>query len=290
MNTKFCRKCSTERNVEEFPIRLGKVSTPCKYCNKLAYNKKRGDISIDIIDGEIWADAVECPDKYFITTKGRLTSKEITIDAVSRNGNPYKLFRPAKVMSQATEKGYKKVTITYGGKKYRRSIHQLMGQAFIPNPENKPTINHDNTIKDCNEIENLEWNTIAENTRHAWINGCCTPLRGEKNVRASITNFKASVIRRFFRIYPKANQRNVAKKLNITTSSVCNILKNKSYINDSYEVIDRGINSKTLTAETVLKIREIGKSQKYSVTAEEFNTTKHIVYQIVNNISWEDLK
>jgi hypothetical protein len=290
METKFCRKCSTVRNVNEFPIRLGRISTPCKHCNRLAYDKKRGDISIPIIDGEIWRDVVECPDKYFITTKGRLIAKERTINAISRKGNPYKIFRPAKVMCQATEKGYKKVTITYNGKKYRRSIHQLMGQAFLPNPENKPTINHDNTIKDCNEIENLEWNTVAENVRHAWENGLCEVKRGEKHITAKITNFQASVIRRFFRIYPQQNQRNVAKKFGITFSSVCNILQNKSYIDDNYVVPNKDINSKTLTKDVVLKIREIGKTQMYSVTASQFGTSKHIIYQIVNNISWKDLK
>jgi len=290
METKFCRKCSTERSVKEFPVRLGKVSTPCKHCNKIAYDKKRGDISITIIEGEIWKDVVECPDKYFITTKGRLIAKERIVDAVSRNGNPYKLFRPAKIMCQATDNGYKRVTIFYNGKKYRRSIHQLMGQAFLSNPENKPTINHDNTIKDCNYIENLEWNTVGENTRHAWANGLCKYRRGEEGARAKLTNFQASIIRRFFRIYPKANQRKVAEKLNITYSSVCNILQNKSYYDENYIIPDKDINSKTLNREDVLKIREIGKTQKYHITANQFGTSKHIIYQIVNNISWKDLK
>jgi len=245
---------------------------------------------ISIIEGEIWADAVECPTKYFITTGGRLIAKERTNDAISIKGKPYKIYRPAKLMKLKIENGYWKVTIFYNGKSYARFVHRLMCQAFIPNPENKPYVNHKNGIKSDNSLENLEWSTAKENTDHAWITGLCKARRGEKGGMAKLANFQASIIRRFFRIYPKANQRKVAEKLNITYSSVCNILQNKSYYDENYIIPDKDINSKTLNREDVLKIREIGKTQKYHITASQFNTSKHIIYQIVNNISWKDLK
>lgn len=62
--------------------------------------------------------------------------------------------------------GYLRVTLKKDGKSYRFGVHRLVAQAYIPNPENKPTVNHKDECKDHNWIGNLEWATQAEQNNY----------------------------------------------------------------------------------------------------------------------------
>ena len=67
--------------------------------------------------------------------------------------------------------GYIEVRLWNGRKPSTRFIHKLLGQAFIPNIQNKTQINHKNGIKYDNRLENLEWVTGSENMIHAYQTG-----------------------------------------------------------------------------------------------------------------------
>lgn len=73
---------------------------------------------------------------------------------------------------------YVLVAITIFGKTIRRSLHRIVAETFIENPDNKPCVNHKNGIKSDNRIVNLEWVTFKENTLHAFNKGLLTASYG----------------------------------------------------------------------------------------------------------------
>lgn len=63
--------------------------------------------------------------------------------------------------------GYMIVNLCLDGLCVSKQVHRLVAKAFIPNPQEKPIINHKNRNRADNRVENLEWVTAAENIRHA---------------------------------------------------------------------------------------------------------------------------
>jgi hypothetical protein len=74
---------------------------------------------------------------------------------------------PEVLDTQTHRLGYKYVHLRRDGRTHKGYIHHLMAETFIPNPENKPEVNHENGNKADNSVGNLTWNTRAENMEHA---------------------------------------------------------------------------------------------------------------------------
>lgn len=112
----------------------------------------------------------EMATNYVISSYGRLIS-------LNYRGNTGKVVVMA---TKLTKCGYVSATLSIDGIHYDVLIHRLVGEAFIPNPENKPEINHKDGSKVLNYVWNLEWSTSKENIDHAWKTGLKQALHGNE--------------------------------------------------------------------------------------------------------------
>lgn len=64
--------------------------------------------------------------------------------------------------------GYPKITLMRDGKKHERRIHRLVGEHFIPNPDNLPILNHKDSDRSNHSVDNLEWVNNSGNQLHRW--------------------------------------------------------------------------------------------------------------------------
>ena len=105
---------------------------------------------------EVWKDVVGYEDKYQISNLGRIRSLKDT------HGN-YKerLLNPTPNL-----RGYLGQCVSKDGIKKRITIHRLVAQTFIPNPNNYPEVNHKDEDKNNNSVSNLEWCTRLYNINY----------------------------------------------------------------------------------------------------------------------------
>jgi hypothetical protein len=107
-----------------------------------------------MLNQELWKDIPEFEGVYQISNFGRLKS--------------FKIVLTGRVLSNKEKSGkYFSVVLKYKGKIRYVRMHRLVAEAFIPNPENKPAVNHKDLNKQNNRVDNLEWATNSENCRHA---------------------------------------------------------------------------------------------------------------------------
>ena len=96
--------------------------------------------------------------------------------------------KQGRLLSPYKEKtGYLTVVIFHKGIQKTWLIHRLIALQFIPNPKNKPQVNHKNGVKTDNRVENLEWVTEKENQRHAYNTGLMTISCGEDHQSSKLS-------------------------------------------------------------------------------------------------------
>ena len=132
------------------------------------------DDALHVIDSIPAADVVEVVRKpvvgyegyYEVDQFGRVFSVERVV-SVDDNGRKYEKRVSGKQMKQCLKNnGYKSVSLTKGGVTKAFYVHRLVAEAFIPNPDNLPMVNHKDEDKTNNFVENLEWCTNNYNINY----------------------------------------------------------------------------------------------------------------------------
>jgi len=130
---------------------------------------------------EIWKAVKGYEGYYEVSNLGRVKSLDRFVCSNVNLSYANKKVIGGLLMSGCDKKGYKRVGFSVNGVRTTKKVHRLVAQTFIPNPQNKPQVNHINEIKDDNRVENLNWMTASENINH----GTCLKRMAETNTNGN---------------------------------------------------------------------------------------------------------
>ena len=141
------------------------------------------------------------------------------------DGEIYNLFGK-RLKYSVNPNGYRIITVNR--KAY--TFHRIVATLFIPNPDNKPFINHIDGNKKNNAVSNLEWCTPKENAQHAERTGLTHHARGERVHTSKLTASDVMYIRSHYKPYSKKfGGKALAEKFGITKDYIYNVIYGKKW-------------------------------------------------------------
>ena len=144
---------------------------------------------------------------------------------VFKSGDVFNL-HGVKMVGRIDRCGYCELILN--GKNHR--VHRLVAEAFIPNPDNLPCVNHIDGNKQNNSVDNLEWCTHSENMIHAYQTGLEQPRCGEQHHAHKLTEDAVKYIKQ---LYVKRDKEfgavALAKKFNVDRTTIHDIVRGKTW-------------------------------------------------------------
>lgn len=151
-----------------------------------------------------------------------------------------------------------------------KSVHVLIAKTFIPNPENKPEVNHKDGNKQNNYVSNLEWNTHSENILHSLRVGL-RPF-GENAPHSKINNIQTFEIIHKYEV-EKMSGVVLAKEYNVAAHTIYSIIngQSRSYLTGRFEKNRMHKNAKK---------RELVRSGEMNITTEQKDGNGYAIYRL----------
>jgi hypothetical protein len=172
---------------------------------------------------EEWRNVVGFEGLYQISNKGRV--KRVPHTVMRNDNKPYTFTE--MILNPHTARGYKQAILTRDKKKYSVMVHRMVAQAFIDNPQGKPQVNHIDGNKQNNDVSNLEWVTASENVRHAFSTNLRKPIAGNSKLTEDDVRYIKNLHSN--RAGRKWGRNALAKKLNVSTSTIDFVLQGKTW-------------------------------------------------------------
>lgn len=146
----------------------------------------------------------------------------------------YIIYSDGRVYSNKTDRFLKQTErnkylfVSLNGKTLR--IHRLVAQAFIPNPERKPQVNHKDGNTRNNHVDNLEWATSQENVRHSWKNGLSenSRLSGENSPFSKLSLKQVKEIKKKY-IRKEYGSGVLAKEYGVSNMAILRIIRGETW-------------------------------------------------------------
>lgn len=162
----------------------------------------------------IWKDVEGFEGIYKVSNEGVLVG-------APRHGTKGGVKKRSKI-----KRGYERYRLSKDGKSYHKLVHRLLAEHFIPNPENKPYVNHIDGNPSNNTLDNLEWVTHLENMQHAVRTGL-TNNKGANHPRAKLTDQEVLEIRDLYkhRIF---KQWEIGEIYGVPTPTIGSIIQNRN--------------------------------------------------------------
>lgn len=151
-------------------------------------------------------------------------------DYVDAQGNVYGYNHRANqecypyIKEQYETWGYKYAPVNYISGKKNRRVHRLVAEAFIPNPHNFPIVMHKDNNKKNNQINNLKWGTISENTKQAFDDGLAYNAKGEDDSQSIPCDMYETATNKFIKAFGSCKE--AARFTGISASTICRQVKN----------------------------------------------------------------